>query len=462
MSTSAVTGAARAPRVGRMTAAMRAVTPSAPRRVLRVGLVVGARMVDERVMKRAAPVTIGTDEGATLVIASDAAPARFALFEPAGDTYRLRVARGMTGRVALGGDVVDVGALAGRSIDLSDDARGKIVVGDAVVLFQLVAPAPPASRARLPLSVQEGVLGRVDWALTVIAAFSFLVHFGLVGAMCSDWMDPIVDEGIDVRGLVELDTRVVAPTVEAPVDDTPAATATQVTPAATGGPPTQRPRQEGTHCPQPIPTSEAVAAALSRQADAIGFTLLGALHASSAVQAALARGEAPIVDLSGPAAENRAASAVGGDLHLGGGAAIVATGKPGLGVIAGPGAAGASRGGGALAPVTGPRVDVSTGEPKGTVPVPRAEAVVARLRPRLRRCYEAGLAADAAMSGAVTMTVKIAPNGEVQSASGSPSDGLSAGVVECLARALRDAQFDPPGPAGSTLQVPVKLVQQAR
>ena len=49
------------------------------------------------------------------------------------------------------------------------------------------------------------------------------------------------------------------------------------------------------------------------------------------------------------------------------------------------------------------------------------------------------------MSGSVTMVVKIAPNGEVNSADSGANTGLSDGVVKCIARALKNAQFDAPG-----------------
>jgi hypothetical protein len=62
----------------------------------------------------------------------------------------------------------------------------------------------------------------------------------------------------------------------------------------------------------------------------------------------------------------------------------------------------------------------------------------------------------------VTITVKIAPNGEVNSADATQNAGLSDGVVRCIARKIKNAQFDPPGGSGSTLNVPVKFVQQGK
>ena len=75
-------------------------------------------------------------------------------------------------------------------------ARGKVVVGETTFLFQFVAPPPIQPRPQLPLSVKGGLASQIDWNLTIIAAFSFLLHFGLIGAMYSDWMDPVVNDDL--------------------------------------------------------------------------------------------------------------------------------------------------------------------------------------------------------------------------------------------------------------------------
>jgi hypothetical protein len=96
------------------------------------------------------------------------------------------------------------------------------------------------------------------------------------------------------------------------------------------------------------------------------------------------------------------------------------------------------------------------------VPVANAERVIAGLRPGFRACYNQGLQQDPGMAGSVTITVKIGPNGEVSTADAASNAGLSDSVVKCIARKLKNAQFDPPGGSGSTINVPVKFVQQGK
>ena len=65
------------------------------------------------------------------------------------------------------------------------------------------------------------------------------------------------------------------------------------------------------------------------------------------------------------------------------------------------------------------------------------------------------------MSGRVVISAKVSPNGEVASADPSGNTGLSEGVVQCLLKKVRNAQFSAPGPNGSTIQIPVTFVQQS-
>jgi hypothetical protein len=111
--------------------------------------------------------------------------------------------------------------------------------------------------------------------------------------------------------------------------------------------------------------------------------------------------------------------------------------------------------------VAGPTGKVDVGATTTTVAIANVGAVVAGLRAGFRACYNAGLNVDPTMSGRVMMSVKVAPNGEVSGVDPSGNTGLSDGVVQCLIRKIRNAQFDAPGPSGSTVQIPVTFIQQA-
>ena len=89
-----------ASRAGSMTSAMRAVAPVAGPRLLRVGLVQGGRVIEERVIAPRGHLTVGVTEECQFVVAGAAVPRGFRLFERRGGELRLHLLEGMRGRVA--------------------------------------------------------------------------------------------------------------------------------------------------------------------------------------------------------------------------------------------------------------------------------------------------------------------------------------------------------------------------
>jgi hypothetical protein len=444
-----------------MTAVMRAVPQAYGPRVLRVALTQGGRILEERIFKQRTGVTVGTSAAAGFVVADAALPGEWTLFELRGGDYYLNVRAGMTGRVALETGTLDLGDTRahGDRVRLTNDARGKVVFGETTLLFQLVlAPSPP-SKPKLPLAVTGGLAGQIDWSLTILAAFSFLLHFGVIGAMYADWMDTVVDTNAVASGVVEmLKINVPAP-VEIPQDtmtrpETPAETVTRE-PVATRGEHSKATAKK---------LSTADAAALSAAADhEIQMQMILALDRGSALRGVLDRSEIPPVDLGKASASDASVTtATGNGLNIGRGGSFIRPGEGhDLGRI-GRMTGGDARGPGKETTVAPPpgRVDITETIP--SVAMANASSVVAGLRAGFRACYNAGLRMDGAMAGHVTLSVKIGPNGAVSSTTPSGNSGLSAGVVECLKTRVDNAQFDAPGPTGSTLQIPITFVQQGK
>ena len=74
-------------RPGQMTAVMRAMPQVTGPKVLRIGLVQGGKVIEERVIKQRTHVTIGPSEKSMFVIPSKSIPPNFRLFELAGGDY---------------------------------------------------------------------------------------------------------------------------------------------------------------------------------------------------------------------------------------------------------------------------------------------------------------------------------------------------------------------------------------
>jgi hypothetical protein len=451
-----------------MTAVMRAMSLASGPRVLRVGIVQQGRVVEERVIKQRITVTVGSSEEATFLIPSPVVPPLHALFERTGDGYALNVLEGMTGRVALASGIVELPKARAR-IELGADARGKVVIGHTTLLFQFVDAPPVQPRPQLPLAVKGGLAGSNDWSLTFIAAFSFLVHFGIVGAMYSDWSDPIVADRYDVAGLTDLLSRIPTPPVEVP--DEPgsiAKTTSPETPQPTKSEPTRAPTatreptpSHASPSPSPDQVSSDKAAQLAARAEQMQVEKLVALEGGPAVADALKRSNVPGVDLSVVAERNVGVAKTSSELNVGsGGEPVQASKHGGLSVLGGPTKTeGIGKDSGKQTTTAGPTAVAQVGTPVASVAIPNADSVVAGLRGRFRSCYQKGLLEDSTMSGKVTISAKVGTNGEVVSADVVSNAGLSPGVGRCIADVVRRATFSAPGGGGSTLQIPVTFVQ---
>ena len=449
---------------GRMTQVMRAVAhPDATnaQKILRVGVVRAGRVVEERIVRAQRDVTVGASETSTFLVPG--ARREHALFGVRDGAYELRITREMSGRVALASGIHDLEALRRAMppkgdvwiVPLSFDARGKIVIGETSLLFQFVVPPPPATKPQLPVAVRGGLSSQIDWTLTVIAAFSFMFHFGFIGAMYSDWLDePVPDVG--VAGLVDLTKNL--PPAPPPVDvvDTAPTSTTPAPVASTPKDPTASPSsQTGTKA-----NSEARAASLAAEGRAMGIELIGAFGAHSVLDGVIDRSNLPVTDLTGVATSSDGAKPASRELTLAQGGPV----GPGhrslqdLGTnTIGPQTVTTAR------VVDGPKGDVLPGTFEMSAPVANAERTIAKLRPGFRSCYQQkGLSMDSTMAGKLVMRIDIAPNGDVRSVTKTGGSGLSPAVEQCILDKVQNASFDAPGGGGSKLDVPVTFVNGSK
>ncbi len=189
----------KANRPGAMTMAMQAVQvkPTGPK-VLRIGLIQGGKIIEERIIRKRESVTVGSSEKNHFVVHSEGVPARFELFQLVGDAYILNFTESMRGRVGLPGGVHDLDQMrssgtarnAGNywQVKLSDKSRGKVNIGTSTLLFQFVIPPPVQPRPQLPAAVRGGLVGNIDWVFTAFVVFTFMSMFSfLVYLENADW-----------------------------------------------------------------------------------------------------------------------------------------------------------------------------------------------------------------------------------------------------------------------------------
>ena len=159
-------------------------------KILRIGIIQGGRIVEERLVRKRENITIGQSAKNMFVVPSDVLPRQWLLFEVTGNRYVAHFSEGMDARIAVGSEIISLAQLRqsgkiqrkGQSyvLPLDERSRGKIVLGDMTILFQFVTPPPPQPRPQLPASVRGSLTSGVDWFFATIAGVSFLVHLLLV------------------------------------------------------------------------------------------------------------------------------------------------------------------------------------------------------------------------------------------------------------------------------------------
>jgi hypothetical protein len=162
----------------------------APRqRILRIGVLLGGKIVEERLIRERTAVTIGQSMKNTFSIPIDGLPREFTLFAIDQNQYYLRFLAKMDGRLSDGASVNTLDALKQSGaqhvadywqVPLGNAARGKLSIGDLTILFQFVTEPPRQPKPMLPASVRGTFADRFDPRLSVILGSSIIIHFAIV------------------------------------------------------------------------------------------------------------------------------------------------------------------------------------------------------------------------------------------------------------------------------------------
>lgn len=160
---------------------------ASPQKMLRVALVQGHKITEERHFRRQHDVTVGQDAKNTFVIPASGLPPSFPVFEYRNNQYSLVFSDKMNGRVRLGNTDVDFEGLRTQGLakkrgnlfvlPLSETARGTVRLGDVTLLFQFAAPPPEPAKVDLPANIKGSVFQTVDRLFFGILAVSLLINF---------------------------------------------------------------------------------------------------------------------------------------------------------------------------------------------------------------------------------------------------------------------------------------------
>src|SRR5436305_5578913 len=128
-------------------AARQAQVGSAPKpKILRIGIIQGGRIVEERLVRKRENITIGQSAKNMFVVLSDALPRNWLLFEASGTGYTAHFSDGMDARIAVGNEIISLSQLKqtgkiqkrGPSwvLPLDERARGKVTLAAMPILFR--------------------------------------------------------------------------------------------------------------------------------------------------------------------------------------------------------------------------------------------------------------------------------------------------------------------------------------
>jgi hypothetical protein len=166
------------------TGAVPAPPPPVPK-ILRIGIIQGGRIVEERLVRERISVTVGQSAKNMFVVPSEALPRTLIMFEVTPQGYALNYTPQMDGRISLGDSVVPLAQLQQRSaprpggffqLPLTDKSRGKVIAGDMTLLFQFVTPPPRQPRPQLPPSVRGGFGSQIDMMMATVLGISTALH----------------------------------------------------------------------------------------------------------------------------------------------------------------------------------------------------------------------------------------------------------------------------------------------
>jgi hypothetical protein len=386
-------------------------------RGLRIGVVLSGQLVEERFV-RTGPVTLGRSLRATISVPLDGVPREHVLFGP---DRALHLAPGMTGRIAVGGEVA-----AASDGPLARGTRGKLELGELSLLFQDVEAPPRQPRPRLPASLRER---RIDRKLAAIVGASLAAHVAIAtwawtrepaAPLFVGYHEPL-DHGIDVQ----------LPDYVDRVDPTPIAAS-----ARPGAAAPVAPQHSITPARTPSRAAASDPAELAREAMKMATILTGDDDGSNGFAATSAR--QPGSDLGAQIADARSHHATIGDgshtsraddrAHIGDGTHGIVTTEQTFETVERKDEI----------PTRVTIVPPQHTEPGGADVVAKiTNAYVAGLQ----RCYQLGLRDDSALEGKVALELTVLANGRVSEPS---ANGVSDGVDRCIAKQMASWHFAAP------------------
>ena len=431
------------------------------KRVLRIGLVLGSKIIEERLVHKHEHVTIGQSSHNMFAVPIEQLPRTFTVLVWANDHYELRFPAKMEGRISSGDQVLTLEQLKAKArrvddyfvVDLGNDARGKLWIGEFSMLFQVIPEPPPQPKPVLPAAVRGSLMDRMDPLLmacmgitNAVAIVIWVYAFFIVDRPAPRTLAQQARQkaGID-EYVVEDFTQPVTPTEVAKAEDTKPA------PEAGGKTKNEKPKSDPAPAGGGRTAADVEAAKQAAVDDAQRYA--SELFASG--------GDGPS-DVERGMADRRPSEDIGRSIDAvregGGKIAVGGTGSGGTrdgdartGTSSGPGT-GTGAGGIASAgdaagkdeKTPGSRVTVSSKKAFDESTL-TADSVIAKIKSAymagLQRCHKDLLKTDPTAAGTVTIAFTVNEKGRVVS---PKATGFNSELDACIETRMAGWSFTPP------------------
>jgi TonB family protein len=435
--------------------------PAQQPKVLRVGVILGGKIVEERVFSPRQTVTVGSDPKNNIVLKQTGVPESFTLLNWSGDQYHLHFREGSDGNVQSGQGQADFSALVAQGlakkqggvfvVPVGDTQRGKVVFGEVNLLWQFVAQPPESPRPVLPKEAKGNHFQSMDRLFVTVLVLSILFHTGTYVALANTPLPPEVT-------LEEIPDRYAKVLIPEKLPKPPEPAKDE------GSKKEEKQVKKATEEKKPAESAEQQAARKAARAAAV----------AKAVQS---KGILKVLGALGPGTGSGAVADVFG---AGGGMSDVASalsGAGGVAVATDPGAGGGRKGGGqggaasigALATSGGGAVGYGAkSEVKVTGSVAAEEAEIdsaeidqsklgAFIKARMgliKACYENALKRNPNLKGKIVIRFTILETGGLTDIEVAGNSMGAADVASCITATMRSwrTQFKPSSP--STVEFP--------
>lgn len=190
--------------------------------ILRIGVIREGKIIEEKLVRKRSSVTVGKGGNNTIVLPATNVPESFVLFELRGNEYFLVFSDDMSGRISVGEEAAaDLKAIKSQPgvsrsgslyyLLLNPASRGRVSVGDFVLLFQFVRPPPEPARPQLPQTVRGYWTRNIDWPYT--SSFGLTMGFMIVIWIWSANV-PIIKKEMTIEDIPDRFAKMIMPDKE--------------------------------------------------------------------------------------------------------------------------------------------------------------------------------------------------------------------------------------------------------